>query len=214
MTATRECGVCWYTYDPSIGDEVWQIPAGTSFELLPAHWRCPRCDADRERFLPLREEPVVPGQQRALTEAYSNAAARMRGLPVFNPALRVEVTPPAAIAGGSLCVAITPWFMNLVFFATPAPAVRLVEGEKRLRRLPAGECEFVGARLEGVGSFEVCSLYSPMWEFRGPEAARKTADEALALLLKSPREDASGAPVPESSGTTRRELFTRFLPRR
>ena len=27
--ATRlECKVCWYVYDPALGDPVWQIPAG------------------------------------------------------------------------------------------------------------------------------------------------------------------------------------------
>ena len=48
-----ECGVCWQVYDPAEGDDVWQVPAGTSFAALPGHWRCPRCDAPRERFLAL-----------------------------------------------------------------------------------------------------------------------------------------------------------------
>ncbi len=149
MNASRECGVCWYTYHPAVGDEVWQVPAGTPFESLPEHWRCPRCDAGRERFLPLREEPLSGSRHQALTEAYLQAAERMRDLPVFNPSLRVELTAPAVVAGGSLCVAITPWFMNLVFFAAgPASAIPAA-GEKRLRQLPAGECEFVGATPRG-----------------------------------------------------------------
>lgn len=48
---THECGVCWYAYDPGAGDPVWQVPAGTAFTALPAHWSCPVCDASRERFL-------------------------------------------------------------------------------------------------------------------------------------------------------------------
>ena len=50
-----ECGVCWQVYDPAEGDDVWQVAAGTPFAALPAHWRCPRCDAPPERFLELAE---------------------------------------------------------------------------------------------------------------------------------------------------------------
>ena len=46
-----ECGVCWRLYDPAEGDPVWQIPPGTPFADLPDDWRCPNCDAPRERFL-------------------------------------------------------------------------------------------------------------------------------------------------------------------
>jgi rubredoxin len=46
-----ECGVCWSVYDPAEGDPVWQIPPGTPFSQLPEEWRCPNCDAPRERFL-------------------------------------------------------------------------------------------------------------------------------------------------------------------
>lgn len=50
--ATRlECKVCWYVYDPAVGDPVWQVPPGTAFAALPAHWSCPRCSGDREQFM-------------------------------------------------------------------------------------------------------------------------------------------------------------------
>jgi rubredoxin len=50
--ATRmECGVCWHVYDPAEGDPVWQIPPGVAFADLPDDWRCPECDAPREKFL-------------------------------------------------------------------------------------------------------------------------------------------------------------------
>jgi rubredoxin len=51
-----ECRICWYVYDPAEGDAFEQIPPGTAFADLPAHWRCPQCDAAREMFLPLAEE--------------------------------------------------------------------------------------------------------------------------------------------------------------
>jgi len=50
-----ECRICWYVYDPAEGDALEQIPAGTPFQRLPEHWRCPQCDAERDMFLPLTE---------------------------------------------------------------------------------------------------------------------------------------------------------------
>ncbi len=52
-----ECGVCWSVYDPAKGDPVWQIEPGVAFEDLPADWRCPECDAPREKFLRREDEP-------------------------------------------------------------------------------------------------------------------------------------------------------------
>lgn len=49
--AKLECKICWYVYDPAVGDEYWQIPAGTAFSALPEHWSCPQCDADKGGFL-------------------------------------------------------------------------------------------------------------------------------------------------------------------
>lgn len=48
-----ECRICWYVYDPAEGDEYEQIPVGTPFSSLPDHWRCPQCDAEKDKFLPL-----------------------------------------------------------------------------------------------------------------------------------------------------------------
>lgn len=48
-----ECRICWTVYDPAAGDEVWQIPPGTPFAQLPAHWSCPNCSAEKPGFLVL-----------------------------------------------------------------------------------------------------------------------------------------------------------------
>ncbi len=50
-----ECGVCWSVYDPALGDPYAQVPAGTPFALLPAHWHCPNCEAPKARFMALSE---------------------------------------------------------------------------------------------------------------------------------------------------------------
>jgi len=46
-----ECKICWYIYDPAVGDPVEQIPPGTPFSQLPGHWRCPECDSAPDSFL-------------------------------------------------------------------------------------------------------------------------------------------------------------------
>ena len=51
-----ECKVCWYVYDPAQGDPVWQVPPGTPFAALPAHWSCPNCSTTKDQFLVLPDE--------------------------------------------------------------------------------------------------------------------------------------------------------------
>jgi rubredoxin len=55
--ATRlECRICWTVYDPAEGDAVWQVPPGTPFTSLPAHWSCPNCSATQDEFLVLHDD--------------------------------------------------------------------------------------------------------------------------------------------------------------
>ncbi len=51
-----ECKVCWYVYDPAVGDPVWQIAAGTAFDDLPPHWSCPNCAGEKNGFITLDED--------------------------------------------------------------------------------------------------------------------------------------------------------------
>ena len=46
-----ECKICWWVYDPAVGDPQWQIPAGTPFADLPDDWCCPGCDAPPHKFM-------------------------------------------------------------------------------------------------------------------------------------------------------------------
>ena len=48
--ATYVCDLCGYEYDPAKGDPDAGIPAGTSFENLPADWVCPLCGAGKGDF--------------------------------------------------------------------------------------------------------------------------------------------------------------------
>lgn len=57
-SARLECKICWWVYDPALGDDVWQVPPGTAFTELPQHWRCPVCDGDAEQFMVLADTPA------------------------------------------------------------------------------------------------------------------------------------------------------------
>jgi rubredoxin len=46
------CEICGYVYDPAVGDPDNGVPAGTSFDALPADWVCPVCGADKDSFSP------------------------------------------------------------------------------------------------------------------------------------------------------------------
>lgn len=46
------CTVCGYVYNPEIGDDTANIPAGTSFESLPEDWVCPECGVSKDMFEP------------------------------------------------------------------------------------------------------------------------------------------------------------------
>jgi len=45
-----KCMVCGYIYDPEVGDDTQDIPAGTPFEDLPEDWTCPVCGATKDQF--------------------------------------------------------------------------------------------------------------------------------------------------------------------
>lgn len=50
VTMLHQCPYCYTVYDPQYGDERCGIPAGTSFNQLPADYSCSTCDAPKEEF--------------------------------------------------------------------------------------------------------------------------------------------------------------------
>ncbi|MFT7774479.1 [NiFe]-hydrogenase assembly chaperone HybE [Roseateles sp.] len=111
---------------------------------------------------------------------------RMAGVPVLNPALRVEAVgfePVAVEPGGApaaVGVLLTPWFMNLVWL--PLQAVEGGVGQMRAREVGGLGFEFITAHEPGFGAYEACSLASPMFEYASQTQARATAAAVLAEL--------------------------------
>ena len=119
-------------------------------------------------------------------------ATRMAGLPVMHPGLRVEAIgfEPCADADGApaaLGVLLTPWFMNLILLPAPGGACA-PPGQSRPHRVGGARFDFIGAHEAGFGAYEMCSLFSPMFEFAGQAAARATAVEVLRALRGAERE--------------------------
>jgi [NiFe] hydrogenase assembly HybE family chaperone len=123
---------------------------------------------------------------------------RMAGVPVLNPALRVQAVAFAAQqhdgdeAGGALGILVTPWFMNLIWLAASDAATPPV-GETTLRVIGGQALVFIAADDTRTGRYELCSLYSPMFEFHDQASACATA-EAVLLTLRQPPAPAPIAP--------------------
>jgi [NiFe] hydrogenase assembly HybE family chaperone len=145
------------------------------------------------------------------------ASTRMRDVPVQNPVLRVQAVGfvPMAQPGGELLLGmlVTPWFMNLVRLPATAAgsgAAWPPVGHKASRAIGGETFEFIGAHEEGLGAYESCSMFSPMFEFADQAGAVATANEVL-NLLRTPAP--SPAPMAQAVPSRRGFLLGRGGPR-
>lgn len=123
------------------------------------------------------------------------AATRMDGVPVLNPRLGVQAVGFEISEDGhhALGVLVTPWFMNLLRLPLPGDAPPLALRAVAARDIGTRRLDFIGAFEPGVGAFEACSLFSPMFEFVNQAAAVATAQEALRELRAASRAPAQPA---------------------
>lgn len=134
-----------------------------------------------------------PGERlRAAFEAI--AAGPMAGLPVCNPALRVEVVGLAPWEGEWLGVLVLPWAMNFVILPGAGGSFRpLRVGASQEWRFPSGNYDFLGEHREGSGDYQTCAIFSPMQDFASQDEAVDVARACLDALLGAP-----GDPVAEA----------------
>jgi len=115
---------------------------------------------------------------------------RMQGLPILNPALRVRAVGFRSWQGHCLGVLITPWFMNLMLLPSEGDDWQeLRVGDKQLHQLPSGPYEFILGEETGVGRYQMCSLFSPVFEFADQETAEATAEAAMQALMDPENRD-------------------------
>lgn len=107
----------------------------------------------------------------------------MAGVPILNPALRVEAVGFSRWQDHWLGVVITPWFMNLVLVPGAADSWQgVAPGLRLFRKFPSGDFAFLGSHEPEVGEFQSCSLFSPMAQFTDQDGAREVARAALDAL--------------------------------
>lgn len=125
------------------------------------------------------------------------AATRMADLPLNNPALRVEIVGFRPWQGDWLGVLVTPWAISLMLLPGGAGAFRVLGVDQRQRWcFPSGEYDFLGGGEEALGPYQLCSLFSPAFEFALHEDACHAAHAALSALLD---------PAPDAGRGQRRE---------
>lgn len=135
---------------------------------------------------------TLAARVQALQQAFEHIArTRMAGMPLNHPLLEVAVVDFLADDDGdfTLGVLVTPWCMNLLRLPLrerlhDEPGV-LGVGVTGPRDIGARRFDFIGAHEPGLGAFEACSLFSPMFEFADQAAAVATAKEALKELRGS-----------------------------
>jgi [NiFe] hydrogenase assembly HybE family chaperone len=160
---------------------------------------------------PIGASTTVAVQARAaqLEQVFAHiGATRMHGVPMLNTALRVQAVGFEVVVEGEAHVLqgilITPWFMNLLRLplvpdATSATTSAPEPGSKRSHLCGEQLFEFISGQEEALGSFEACSLFSPMFEFANQAGAVSTATEILKLLRTppEPRAPAGSVPAPD-----------------
>lgn len=118
------------------------------------------------------------------------ARTRMAGLPIVNPALRVELFGWLPWRGHRLAVLITPWSMGLLLVGDEQELPRLALDQRQEWDFPSGRYEFMGLNEAGLGAAHWCPLLSPLLEYASQDEVRAVAQEVLRALLAVERDDA------------------------
>jgi [NiFe] hydrogenase assembly HybE family chaperone len=198
-----ECGVCWWIYDPALGDDERQIAPGTPFRLLPDTWNCPNCATDKAKFLVLGAATLSDSDAvQNLANAYRRAALKVKGLPIYNPTLAVEAVGFREHDGRQVGVIVTPWFMNLTALPSEQDQAVWVSGGTVRLAFPSGAYDFAVNELHDIGLIGCCSLFSTMTEFTDHEAARLAAQTAADGVFEAEKPE----PKPDPA-ISRRQLL-------
>jgi [NiFe] hydrogenase assembly HybE family chaperone len=182
-----ECGICWWVYDPALGDEVTQVQPGTPFLMLPDTWHCPNCDAEKSKFMVLGQaggpSPLAHPVLR-LANAYRRVALNMKGLPIYNPTVAVEAVGFREYEGRHAGVIVTPWFMNLTVLPSEAEVSVWANGGTVRLSFPSGLYDLLVGEVPEFGLVATCPLFPLMNEFTDHEAAQLAAQSAADALFQ------------------------------
>ncbi len=190
-----ECGICWWVYDPALGDEATQVAPGTPFLLLPDTWTCPNCAADKQKFMVLGSAASTADDSvQRLANAYRRTALAMKGMPIYNPTIAVEAVGFKEHEGRKIGVMVTPWFMNLTVLPSETDKSVWLEGETLRLNLPSGSFDLMISDLPNFGLVGCCSLFSMMTDFTDHEAAQIAAVAVTDALLQKDEPEPQPSP--------------------
>jgi len=109
---------------------------------------------------------------------------RMQDVPVLNQALSVKAVGFREREGHIIGVMVTPWFMNLMMLPGESDDWSDLEILSKTRHtFPSGHYEFIVGKEEGIGIYQSCSLFSPVFEFKDQETAVMTAEAVMQELM-------------------------------
>ncbi len=115
---------------------------------------------------------------------------RMSDMPMVNRQLEVHAIGFQPWNQHYLGVLITPWFMNLMLLPGDSEDWSgLQELSKQTHVFPSGRYEFIIGRDDDIGSYQMCSLFSPMFEFTSDDTAVETAQIIMQELMNSDNQD-------------------------
>lgn len=131
---------------------------------------------------------------------------RMRGLPICNPNLEVEVVGFRDFEDNRLGVLITPWFMNLVLLPGDETWSNMPVGAMDSLSLPGESCELSICKDDLLGTYLSAILFRSVMDFPDQGTAVAVAEEVLKQLFTKPDEAPCGAA--ETQAISRRNLLT------
>ncbi len=108
----------------------------------------------------------------------------MQGIPILNPAIKVQALGFHECQGRILGVLITPWLMNVVMLPAQNEDLSGMElGHKLPHEFPSKTYKFMINDIDGIGPCQTHSLYSPMREFASHAQAVAVAQAFLDGLM-------------------------------
>lgn len=109
---------------------------------------------------------------------------RMAELPILNPMLQVDIVGWREWQGEWLGVLVTPWSINLMLLPGSGGRFRaLAMDEWQSWSFPSGTYDFMGGDEEGLGAYQICSLFSPVLQFDSHDEAVAAARAAIDALM-------------------------------
>ena len=109
---------------------------------------------------------------------------RMADVPIINDKIEVSAIAFQHWKESYLGVMITPWFMNLMLL--PGKTENWDDKQElsaSTHTFPSGNYEFLTGFEPNIGKYQMCSLFSPMFEFTDNNAAIETAEAIIKELM-------------------------------